>query len=269
MPRKSSWSTKEVNYLKENWSKSTGKEIALYLGKRVQECYDKASSLGLKKDRRKARVLTVAEKRAINLRINVNKPKWTVSEVNFLKDNIGVLSDKEISKVLGKTVPAIYCKRRSLSKVKNLHPVPDVVEVKKQNNHFKAWSKKEEKLVKDNFNKISIKDLAKQLGRTEDAIKGRAYTLGLIPKSEERPRTKWTKEEVKYIKKHINSKTYEEIGEYLGRSSAAIASKASSLKISKSPLRTRKTLSFSKIGIISSIGLNLGLISYIIYSIIK
>ena len=67
----------------------------------------------------------------------------------------------------------------------------------------------------------------------------------------------------------MGRKSYEEIGEYLGRSSAAIASKACSLKISKSPIRKKKPISLTKVFMTLSVLTNLGLISWIVYSLIR
>lgn len=270
MAPKSTWTSKELKYLKENWKKSRCREIAQFLGKKPQACFDKASQLGLRKREgyglpRKA---TPQDKRKITIRENFNSPKWTVSQVKFLKENMGKMSDQELSQKLGKTVPAVYCKRRSLKIVKNLRPAADTIKTS-LNNHFKSWTKAEEQMLKKEFNSTSLEELAAKLGRTEDAIKTRAYTLGLICNEEVRPRTKWTKEEVKYIKKNIQTKSYEEIGEYLGRSSAAIASKACSLKISKSPIRKKKPISLTKVFMTLSVLTNLGLISWIVYSLIR
>lgn len=268
MTAKSTWTRKEVKYLKDNWRSSTGKEIATALGKNPQACFDKAHKLGLRK--RNGYGTPIKRTKAEISRQNVKAPKWTTSEVTFLKNNMNKISNKEISKVLGKSVAAVSCKKQSLKKVKNLHPAPDPVKEVKQNNKFKAWTKDEEQILKRDFNKVLLKELAERLGRTEDALKTRAYTLGLINNGEVNPRTKWEKEDVNYLKKSIKSKSYEEIGEYLGRSSAAVASKASSLKISKSPIRkAKKSVSFNTILIASSVALNIGLISFIILQLLK
>ena len=259
------WTQKEIKYLIKNWKTSNCTTIAKELGRKEQSCYDKAHNLGLKK--RNITSGSIKDKRAITIRKNALASKWTTSEVNFLRENAGKLTDREISEKLGKTIPAVYCKRRSLEKVKNPRPAVDAKEIKAK--HFKSWSKEEESLLKEEFNKTPIKELAQVLGRTEDAVKVRAYTLGLIPTSEERPRTKWTEEEIKYIKKNIYSKSYEEIGEYLGRSAAAVASKASTLKISRSPLRKKKNLPLKTLTLAISIAVNISLFTGVILLLLR
>lgn len=275
MQVKSRWSQKDVGYLTNQWNKKSCIDIAKKLGRKEQSCYDKARQLGLvKQEESKPRQLTFFKSKEVKTRTQVNRnniksPRWTISQVKFLKENMGKMSDQEIGEKIGRSIHAVCCKRQSLSKVKSLRPVPDNTKeaVKKEasNKRYKAWTKKEEQIVKEEFNSTSIKQLAKQLGRTENAIKTRAYTLGLIISEENRPRTKWTQEEIDYIKKNVKNKTYEEIGEYLGRSSAAIASKASSLKISKSPLRqSRRAWSLKDSLLIALTTLNFGLVYYLI-----
>ena len=122
MGRISTWTNNEVKYLKENWNSSTAREIAETLGKSKQSCYDKAFSLGLKKRKSynsSSKVKVLSSRGSAGAK-NILASKWTVSQVNFLKENIGSLSIKEISEKIGKSVPAVYCKARSLKKVKNL-----------------------------------------------------------------------------------------------------------------------------------------------------
>lgn len=281
MQVKARWSQKEIGYLTSQWGKKSCIDIAKKLGRKEQSCYDKARQLGLvQQEENKPRQLSFLKPyvktrtRAQINRENMKAPRWTVSEVNFLKANVGKMSDREIGEKIGRSIHAVCCKRQSLERVKNLRPVvesPKVAEDKKsEDKHYRAWTRKEEQILKKEFNMNSVKSLAKQLGRTENAVKTRAYTLGLITSEENRPRTRWTQEEIEYIKKNVSSKTYEEIGEHLGRSSAAIASKASSLRISKSPLKqSKRILSLKDSLLVILTTLNLGLISYLVSILIK
>lgn len=218
----------------------------------------------VKKDRRKEVI-----------KLNAKAPKWTLSEVEFLKKNCGKLSDEEIGAKIGKTVHAVYCKRRSLKTVKNPRPV--VVTPTKEINeerYFKAWTKQEEKFLKDNYNSLSFKNLSIRLGRSVNAIKARASILGLIEKENKCASTRWSHKDISFLKHNINNMSYEELGKALNRSSAAIAVKVSSLKIKKASTTFKKDRKInnwvvSKGLVITSLVLNFGLCSYFLYLILK
>ena len=158
-----------------------------------------------------------------------------------------------------------------MKKVKSLKVVPVVNEVKNDNlteNHFKAWTKEDEQYLKKNYGSIPVSEIAHNLKRTEDAIKGRAYAFGLI--DEKITRAKWTKEEISFLKKSINKKTNEEMAQYLGRSVASIAAKLSELKLKKAfPLKKKKASNFfAKAFVAASITVNVALVAYIIFTLI-
>ena len=274
MGRTSTWTKKELSFLRKNWMSKSCKEIAQALLKDERACYYKARQLKLRKRPgytvTKSKTSSIVSQRARVLRENIKAPRWTVSDVAFLRSNIGKMTDEEIAKHLGKTVPAIYCKKRSLKKVKNMRPIPDIIKKSVENKRFKAWTKEEESFLKKHYTTDSLESIAKHLGRTEDAVKTRAYTLGLINNGESRLKNKWTRDEVKYLKKNINKKSYEQMGEYLGRSSAAIASKVSSLNIEKPYIKkSKRSFPLARIMAGLSIALNISLITYIVLNLIK
>lgn len=266
------WTEEEVSFLKENYSTSTGTVIAGVLGKTVGTVYAKASSLGLKRPVS----IEIQKKRALQKRCkeNAHAPRWTESQVLYLKNNVKKVSFKELAEKLGKSVSAVRCKASSLSRVSSYRAVPDTVstEVKETANKFKAWTAEDEQFLKENYGKLSVTEIANKLKRTEDAIKGRAYAFELID-SKAINRAKWTKEEINFLKKNINSKTNEEMAQYLGRSVASIAAKLSDLRLRKAfPLRNKKKgkLSIIKNAIItSSVILNVFALSYIAYILLK
>ena len=263
------WTEEEVNFLKENYSNSDVKTIASVVG-RTNDCvYAKASELGLKRpnveEQRKK-----AARRKINL-INCKAPRWTMEEIQFLKDNENKLTLQQIADQLGKSLNAVNCKRMSIKRVKSLRVTPVVDKVETENlteNHFKVWSKKDEQYLKENYGTLPVSEIARNLKRTEDAIKGRAYALGLV--DEKITRAKWTKEEISFLKKSINKKTNEEMAQYLGRSVASVAAKLSELKLKKAfPLKKKKASNFfAKAFVAASVTVNVALVAYIIFTLI-
>ena len=123
--------------------------------------------------------------------------------------------------------------------------------------------------MKSNYGVTPVAIIAKKLGRTEDAIKGRAYAFGLVDENTV-TRAKWTKEEISFLKKNINKKSNEEMAQYLGRSIASVAAKLSDLKLKKAfPLRRKdgkKVL--SKVGIAASITINVVAIAYLLVTLL-
>ena len=264
------WTEEETNFLKENYSTADSKTIASVLGKSRDCIYVKASALGLK--RPNAEEQRKKAERIKRCKANSNAPRWTAEEIQFLKDNEGKMTLKEIAEKLGKSYSAASCKRMSLKRVKTLRVVPtvNVDEAAPVENHFKAWSKEDEKYLKDNYGSIPVSVMAKKLGRTEDAVKGRAYVFGLVDEKTT-TRAKWTKEEIVFLKKNVNKKTNEEMAQYLGRSIASVAGKLSELKLKKAfPLRKgTKGNWFVKSFIAASVVANIGLVTYILLTLVK
>ena len=88
------WTEEEINFLKENWSTKTHKEIAKELNRSISSIANKTRKL----------------------RLVDNSSKWTDEEVEFLKENyfkdVDFLADK-----LNKTCDAVKSKRFKLGLV--------------------------------------------------------------------------------------------------------------------------------------------------------
>lgn len=111
------------------------------------------------------------------------RKKWTKNELDFLRENYSTMSSKEIGKQLGRTAKAVLMraqiigisgkkgkKRRSMSKKKK----------QIDENKWSRWTEREEAYLKSNWhNGTNIPFLAKALNRTEQAIRSRAWTIGL------------------------------------------------------------------------------------------
>lgn len=262
LKRKDEWTRDEVQFLKENYATATGSEIASVLGRSKAAVYTKASILDLNKPEFLKK--KVQNKRAEIIKLNSSAPKWTKRQVLFLKENTGKLSDKEISEKIGKSIPAIYCKRRSLKIVKNVKALSNEEKIiSSTENRFKAWSKKDEKTLKAKFNSVPVEELASELKRTVASLNSRARSLGLlVPTKSNVTRASWSEEEISYVKKNVNKKSLEEMSDYLGRSVASIQCKMTSLKIRKAfPMRKKNSVNLKKVAIAASIVANIGLVA--------
>lgn len=89
---------------------------------------------------------------------------------------------------------------------------------------YEYWTKKEEKFLINNINKMTYTELAKALGRSKDSIAGKAYREGLQKRREKRARN-WTKAEVKFLVNNIDEMTTREIAKKLDRTYNSVRGK--------------------------------------------
>lgn len=95
--------------------------------------------------------------------------KWTEDEIEFLKDNWNELRIQEIADSLDRTYTAVYTKSKVLGLGSN------------KLEYKRVWTEEEENYLADNWGAISVKTIAKNLNRTENAILVRVARLGLGP----------------------------------------------------------------------------------------
>lgn len=88
--------------------------------------------------------------------------RWSNEEIEYIKNNYGLMTPKEIGEYLGRTRGSVVAKAHDLKIGK-----------------IDKWSDKEEQFLIDNHNIMSKKEIAKVLGRTETAIDVRMSRLGL------------------------------------------------------------------------------------------
>lgn len=97
-----------------------------------------------------------------------SKKRWfTPEEDAFLLENVGKLSYSQIARELGRLPSTVYNRYRKLV-------VGDVCQNRRQ------WTPEEDKILREMLlNGHSYADIAKRLGRTENAVSLRASFLGL------------------------------------------------------------------------------------------
>ena len=88
-----------------------------------------------------------------------------------------------------------------------------------------CWSPQDDKYLIENYAKYGPKKCAEFLDRTKDAVKRRAYRLGLTAS------IKWTQEEEEYLVKNYAKYGAKKCAEFLGRTKGAVMKKARKLWI--------------------------------------
>ena len=133
--KKELWTTKEVKFLRNNWSVMTGADIAEHLGRKKSAVYSKAVSLGIRKNikHKKAstpRSLSVKSKapKGVQQTLNLsnvktvkefNRTPWSPEEDKFLMDSYKLLTYSEIGRRLGRTSIAISNRMRKKGLIKD------------------------------------------------------------------------------------------------------------------------------------------------------
>ena len=247
--KREAWTDAEVQLLKDTYFSEPVKTIAKTLGRTPDSVYFKASTLNLYR-----RPKTQLQKKQTVLRVNAKLPRWSDEEIAFLTENQDKMTTTQIAKKLGRSYNAVVIKRATLNS-KVTKPIKQVVkETKVVDNKKTSWSVKDEETVKNLYNKISLSELAKKLGRSEAAVKSRAYALELIPKNTT-SKIKWSQAEIDYVRKNVDKKSLVEIARYLGRSAGAVSNLMSRHKISRSFPKKGRIRSWIKPTIITVTGL--------------
>jgi len=91
-----------------------------------------------------------------------SKKRWTDKEIAFMRDHYGVLSAKEIARLLGRSYNAVRNKAVELGLTKSLD-----------------WTDKEISLLKALYGRMPASEIAKLLSRSEGAVYHKAMKLGL------------------------------------------------------------------------------------------
>lgn len=86
--------------------------------------------------------------------------------------------------------------------------------------------------IKNNYQKLSAKQIADSLNRPLSSIQDKISTLNL--KKEKCSNAKWDEDEIEFLKNNYESKSYDEMSKYLNRTEKSIKIKAHKLGLKKS-----------------------------------
>lgn len=76
----------------------------------------------------------------------------------------------------------------------------------------KRWTEQENNFLKENYNKLSYKEIGLKIGRSEDACEQQARKIGLKNKTND---LYWSKEEIEILKTQIKTSSYNQIQKLL------------------------------------------------------
>lgn len=94
------------------------------------------------------------------------------------------------------------------------------------------WNNEEIKFLKDNVDKISIKEMSIKLERTEKAIRGRFDILGIsLRKAKGKEFKEWTTEEDLFLTENYHNYTVKELSKLMGRSELGISARKNVLNL--------------------------------------
>ena len=136
------WSEEEIDYLRNNYSKVETKELCKKLNRTHNAIRSRASKLNLKRP----------------------SLLWTKEEDEYLEKNCKEKSIKEMSDFLGRTANAIEARMR-------LHGLIKPTRVK--------WDDKKVEFLTDNYNKMSLEEIAETIGCGKEAVYMQLYGLGI------------------------------------------------------------------------------------------
>jgi hypothetical protein len=101
----------------------------------------------------------------------------------------------------------------------------------------RKWTGEDVWFLTENAGKLSVAEISEKLGRTQNAVSGKAFEFGLslsVRKSgrgAKKIRNEWTKEDVRYLTAHAGTVRSDVIAKNLGRSKDAVKHMAYKLGI--------------------------------------
>ena len=104
----------------------------------------------------------------------------------------------------------------------------DVEEIAVEKPTKKRFTQEEIKFLKENKDKLSNEELAKELGRSIDSITHKLSRLGIARESYE-----WTTIKDKFLKKFITKLSYRQLAEKLGTTVPSVRARCKKLDIRK------------------------------------
>lgn len=191
------FSENELKFIREH-PEYPDKELALLLSKTTDDITAVKKTLGIKNSRQK---------------------NWSKEEVQYLINNYGKKSYREMMSVLHRTQNGIANKAYKLG-----------ISEGKGNALSKArkWTKEESEYLINNSHKSNL-ELSEEMGRSVSTICQKQIELGI-----RKPKTKnWTQKEISYLYKYGETKTCKELSKALHRPPKAINAKARRLGIFK------------------------------------
>lgn len=145
---KKNWTQQEIQYLKENWGKTSPVHIMEDLGRTEDSVMRKARRLGLDVNKSEEDML---------------KKRWKSEEDNFITENYGVLAVEVISLQLGRTVSAIRKRALALGIAGEVN----------------RWSTEEMEFLNEKWGILNLEAISKKLNRSRNSVLLKAHQMSL------------------------------------------------------------------------------------------
>jgi hypothetical protein len=163
---------------------------------------------------------------------------WTKEEEKYFIKNYSDLSNKELSKILNKSIYVIKSKSHSL-KLKKSKEYFVNMGYRMNSLRKNTWTKEQENYLINNYSDLSNEELSKKLNRTIKSIKSKSYKLNLEKSKDYKNNNKiirdsWTKEQEKYLINNYSDLSNEELSKILMKSINSIYNKSHKLELKKS-----------------------------------
>lgn len=178
---------------------------------------------------KRSEVSVVLKARRKGIKRDEHYYRWSKRDHNYLLKNMGEKTNKEIAEHLGIKTYKVnqYIIRQGLTRFKKK---PE-------------WTDEEREILKNNYKKIPIQEIANQLNRTVVSIKNTASRMKLSSK-DNKP---WSSEEEKYLKSNYSKFDINQLSEALKRSKSSVAGKTRRMGLSKRKKSVSKSGSKLKI----------------------
>ena len=185
------WKKWMIDYLKDNIETKSIRQISLFIGITEYQVKKKCEELNIEYD---------------------NK-RWTKEEEEILISSCKSCHYSELTKLLpGKTAAAILCKSRQLN-----------LDIITESNHYK-YDRKTAKYIKENWGKISINEMARQLGIPRSKIYVYKKKLKLPNTGQN---IKWNEQSISRLRELAKTKNISQLAKEFKTTNAAISTVAS------------------------------------------
>lgn len=239
------WTKKEDNYLRRFYMSQTSQEISRILDRVPLAVRSKAFELGL--DRKIHR--------------------WTKKEINLLKKHFPIMARGELVKLIGRSADTIQTRacmfglrkdpeiifvggrawtKEDLKEINRLYKDHTAVQLSNifgitfnavkvllghlNPNKIKLWTEQEDRVIRKYYRKMTYKELAAKLRRTEPSVEARVRTLRLVKKQ-----PVWSRRETQILKREFRKGTARsKIANLLGKGKGACNRKIWALGLKRS-----------------------------------
>lgn len=204
------WTTAEDEFLSANYKKVPLDEIATTLSRTRSALYQRVM-----KELTPERVRRPAGAR------------WTGAEDEQLRKCYGTVSNWDLARAMGRTLSSLHGRAHSLELTKQTIRRPS-----------RPWLPDDERYVLENYGRVPVESIAKQLNRSRASIRQRAARPRNGRPGVGRKAPRWTESELLYLSQAYQKASPPGIAEHLGKSTRSVYSMAHKLGVTRHHIRS-------------------------------